>query len=625
MASTTRNRILLFGLALVVLIAVPSRPVGVADGLPADHPLDLAIILLLVGGFFILPWQTDRKRLRRLVIALLVVALGKLAVAAASLPHGLVARYYANAAFQGPPEASVEYRLGGATRINRTIDFAPVGFGWGVKPFPLWFFNDVERFNFYKPEEPDRRRLPFSVRWDGFIRAPTTEALTWRLSSEQEATLSLFGHPIVSTTEGSPEAVVTLTAGWHPISLTYVYRGRGPQSLRFEWDANGTFRPVPASALLPFQPSPLADQWDRAMALPGWVVFVLQFFVVAWVVAEGLWGRPTSRLLTERAAVYLMVVVMVTLGTVSLYKRGRAPDWNVLNGGDVPLVYESAARQILLERDVLNRMEAAQPFFFMVGYRYFLAGAHAVLGESKAMVVLAHYYLLAVASALLYFLVRCFAPPGPAFLAAALLFAGQAHGTVYRWATELFPAILILTLMAAVLLALARWEGRPTLLRAAGIGGLAGVATIVRPNILVFLPWAVLWMALAPRVPRARRWAGAAVTLLVAALTLAPVTWRNWYVSGRAVLLVRSTPVMLLVGNRPPPSVDLSRIDTDPLYERWNLEPPTREVLEYLRQQPGPFVKGLGRKALQTLGLVDPFAPSLVVLHLAYLLGAVLL
>ncbi|MFQ6672550.1 MAG: hypothetical protein ACE5KY_04565, partial [Candidatus Tectimicrobiota bacterium] len=38
-----------------------------------------------------------------------------------------------------------------------------------------------------------------------------------------------------------------------------------------------------------------------------------------------------------------------------------------------------------------------------------------------------------------------------------------------------------------------------------------------------------------------------------------------------------------------------------------------------------PFVKGLGRKALQTLGFVEPFAPSLVALHLAYLLGAVLL
>lgn len=71
--------------------------------------------------------------------------------------------------------------------------------------------------------------------------------------------------------------------------------------------------------------------------------------------------------------------------------------------------------------------------------------------------------------------------------------------------------------------------------------------------------------------------------------------------------------------------VDVKVIDPDPFYERLNLERPTRKVLEYLRQQPISFMKGLGRKLLQTLGFIEPFAPSLVLLHLGYLLGAVIL
>ncbi|MDA2932678.1 glycosyltransferase family 39 protein, partial [Nitrospinae bacterium AH-259-F20] len=606
------------------------------------------------------------------------------------LPHGLAARYFANAAFEGPPEASLEYRLPGATRLDSTIAFAPVGFAWGEKPFPLWFFNDSRRFNFYKPGEPNRRRLPFSVRWDGFIRAPSAEPLTWRLETDQEATLSLLGQPIVSTTEGPPEASVTLSPGWHPISVTYAYKGQGARNLELEWERNGSFRPVPPSALMPFRPSPLQERWDQLVVTPGWVLFVLQFLVVGWILLEGLWGESKERFLTEQAAVYLMVVVLVGFGTVSLAKRGRSSDWNFLNGGDDPLTYETAARQILIERDPLNRMIPNKPFYYMVGYRYFLAGTHALLGESKAMVVLTHYILLAVACALLYYLIRILAPPGPALFAAALLFSGQAHGTVYRWATELFPTMLGLALTGAMLLALAHWERQPTLWGAAGSGVLAGLATIVRPNFLVFLPFAILWMGIALPHPRAKRWQGAAVALLAMTFTIAPVTWRNWHVSERFVLLVNSGPTMLLQGNNPPPTVDLSRtvtsrslkislrqspsgelkkhtkvlrdlfndplaektqtgairrdtleiqgmvnkvihlvdvevIDPYPLYQQWNLAPQTREVLEYLRQQPGNFIKGLGRKALQTLGFAYPFAPALLLLHLAYLLGAVLL
>ncbi|MDA2932451.1 glycosyltransferase family 39 protein, partial [Nitrospinae bacterium AH-259-F20] len=538
------------------------------------------------------------------------------------LPHGLAARYYANADFQGSPEASIEYRLAGATRIDPTIAFAPVGFAWDAKPFPLWFFNDSRRYNFYRPDEPDRRHLPFSVRWDGFIRAPSSEPLAWRLVTEQEATLELFGQPIASTRDGPSKVTIALSPGWHPISLTYVYRGAGPKSLRLEWNDNGPFHPVPSSALMPYHTSPQADRWDGATAGAAQVLFVLQFLAVVWVMASGLWGESKKRFLTERTAVYALVVVMVAFGTLSLGKRGRSPHLNVLNGGDDPLVYETAARQILLDRDPLNRMPSTQPFYFTAGYRYVLATAHALMGPSKAMVVLLQYCFLAIACALLYYLARRLAPPGVALLAAALLFAGQGRGALYRWPTDLFPAVAGILIVAALLLQLtACWE-RPSWQRAAGAGVLFGLACMVRSNILAFGPIAFLWLALSRALPPRRAAATACAFAIAGALTIAPTTLRNWHVSGEFVLLNKGGSINFWQGNQPPGDLDLSRVGKSPLYRRLGFGHRTQEVLEYARQRPVAFLGGLGSKALLLMGLPPHFSLSLLALHISYLIGA---
>lgn len=604
-------------------MVVPTKPIGFADGLPADHPLDLWIVFLLVGGFFIAPWSIDPPRVPRLALVLLAVGLLKLALATTSLPHGLVARYYANPDFQGPPEASIEYRLPGATRIDRTIDFAPVGFGWGVKPFPLWFFNDIQRFNFFKSGEPDRKRLPFSVRWDGFVKAPTTEPLTWRLATDQEATLGLLGQSLLSTAEGRHEATLALRPGWHPVSLTYVWRGRGPRSLRLEWGRQGEFRPVPSSALLPLNPGPRADWWDQRTAPPAWVVFVLQFLVAAWIVAIGLRGVAKEKLLTEKTAVYFLVLVMMAFGTISLAKRGRAPNWNFLNGGDDPLVYETAARQIIIQRDLLNRTENTQPFYFTVGCRYFLAASHALMGPSKAMVVMLQYTLLAFTCALLFYTMRRLVPPWMALFAAAVFFSGHAGESIYRWPTDLFPAVMAFLLCASLFAQLALCQERPTWKRAAGAGLLFGLACIMRPNIIVFGPVAFFWLLFNRGRPKRQNLAAAFTLAVVATLTISPVTMRNWYVSGRFVLLNDGGAINFWQGNQPPKDIDLTRVGNSTLYKRLGLKPMTQEVFEYMRQRPLAFLAGFGTKSMDVLGLPPYFSLSLIALHLAYLLGAI--
>ncbi len=596
---------------------------GLADGLPINHPLELWIVLLLVGGFFIAPWSIDRHQAPRLALVLFAVALLKLALAASSLPHGLVARYYANADFHGPPEASIEYRLPGATRIDTSIDFAPVGFGWGVKPFPIWFFNDSRRFNFYKPGEPDRKRLPFSVRWDGFVRVSTTEPITLRLVTEQEATLLIRERPLLSTAEGRPKATLALEPGWHPVSLSYAWKGQGPRSLRLEWGRQGKFQPVPSSALLPLEPTLRTDWWDRTTALPAWAVFILQFLAAAWVLGVGLRGITKERLLTERAAVYLLVLVMVAFGTISLGKRGRTPHWNILNGGDDPLVYETAARQIVLENDLLNRMENTQPFYFTAGNRYFLAASHYLMGPSKAMVVMLQYILLAVTCALLFYITKRLVPSWVALFGAALFFSGFARESIYRWPTDLFPAVATMLLCASLFVQLARCQERLSLKRVSVAGLLLGLASIMRPNVLIFAPVAFFWLILGRGHSKRKNLLAACTLAVITTLTISPVTIRNWYVSGEFVMLNKGGAINFWQGNQPPEDLDLSRVNNYPLYKRLGISPITQEIFEYLRQRPLAFLAGLGTKSLDILGLPPYFSLSLFALHIAYIMGAV--
>jgi hypothetical protein len=319
-----------------------------------------------------------------------------------------------------------------------------------------------------------------------------------------------------------------------------------------------------------------------------------------------------------------MVAVMMAFGTASLAKRGRTPHWNILNGGDDPLHYETAARQIVIERDLLNRMKTSQPFYFTAGERYALAASHALMGPSKAMVVMFQYSLLALACVPLYYVAKRLVPPWVALFSAVFFFTGHARESIYRWPTDLFPAVTALFLVAALLLQLARCQERPTWNRTGVAGFLLGLTCIMRPNIIVFGLVAFLWLAINRSHSYRRNLAAATVFAIASTLTIAPVTWRNWHVSNEFVLLNRGGPINFWEGNKPTEDVDLSMVGKRPFYQRMGLHTETQEVLEFIRQRPAAFMAGLGIKALNVLGLPPYFSLSLLALSIAYLLGAIL-
>ena len=64
--------------------------------------------------------------------------------------------------------------------------------------------------------------------------------------------------------------------------------------------------------------------------------------------------------------------------------------------GDDPLAYESQARQIVRTGWLMTQPgQKGQPYYFYPLYSYVLAGAHIVLGDDHATVVMLNYFCLA--------------------------------------------------------------------------------------------------------------------------------------------------------------------------------------------------------------------------------------
>ena len=134
-----------------------------------------------------------------LLALLLLLVAAKLLLWYSAPAYGLAASYYPRARISGAPERSTEYR---ATTFTR-IETSP-----GQPGLALHFFNDVERFNYYEPPDPDRRALPFAVRWDGYLQIPDDGAYPLALTARGTAVLSIDGAPTLdsrrSRTRGRP-------------------------------------------------------------------------------------------------------------------------------------------------------------------------------------------------------------------------------------------------------------------------------------------------------------------------------------------------------------------------------------------------------------------------------------
>jgi tetratricopeptide (TPR) repeat protein len=206
---------------------------------------------------------------------------------------------------------------------------------------------------------------------------------------------------------------------------------------------------------------------------------------------------------------------------------------------------------------------------------------------------------------------------------AAVLFA--VSPTAIYFSAERLETSWMMFLVAvhalALLLALADEERAPrTRLAAwAAVGVTLGVAALVRPNALLWLP------VLAVAVWRGRGRLPALATLLGCVLAIAPVTVRNAVDGGELVLIAPNGGVNLYLGNVPDPALH----DAVPYYDLlpgpvagWGWERLGRRAYEAGAEQPGAASTWHARRALDEMSRHPLRTARLLLLKTAVLVDA---
>ncbi|GAF83637.1 unnamed protein product, partial [marine sediment metagenome] len=188
------------------------------------------------------------------------------------------------------------------------------------------------------------------------------------------------------------------------------------------------------------------------------------------------------------------------------------------------------------------------PFFRPPGYPYLLATAYRLGGLRYAAPRIIQIILGIVGCLLAALFARRWYGAGVGLVAAVLM---STYWVLIYFEGELHAPALLIVLLWAMVSFVARWTERMRFGSAVAAGILLGLAALVRPNVLALAPailvWAA-WIARRHRLGRCYVWAGAGLLAGMAA-TIAPVTVRNYAVSGDFVLISSNGGINFFIGN----------------------------------------------------------------------------
>lgn len=177
-------------------------------------------------------------------------------------------------------------------------------------------------------------------------------------------------------------------------------------------------------------------------------------------------------------------------------------------------------------------------------YPYFLAAIYALLGHSYVAVYVIQSLMGLINIWLIHGIGRKVFDEATALIASVI---AVLYGSLMFTDSKLMSTTLALTLGLVLMRVLLLAAERQTLLLWSCCGALVGVTALARPEILLFVPFAVWWIrdvcrrrdtrkskvvidqvALAGRQP----WFAVSVFLVFTVIAVSPVTLRNWIVSG---------------------------------------------------------------------------------------------
>ncbi len=582
---------------------VPNDAGGWLDGVPIGRTETIALLMLA--------WLAARRA--ALTGAAVVGVLRVITWAAgAAIPGsgGMRARYYANDTASGSHERSTEFRDAAFTRIDRLIDFIP-----RQRDFPLAFFNDIGRFNFYLAGQPQRHLMGFAVRWSGLWWADGSREL-YLDAPGAHAAIAIDGVDFLEV--GPDSGVITrgmdFPRGWHRLDI--VFRAPYGSSRRFgagEVRA-GTPRPFDAGMVVTQQIREWQLQAYHALRMTKRAIDVGVLVWLAWLFATVV-AQDARRLLARPVAIGAGAGIAVLAMAGAIDALRVAWPWAgrllVMVGGDDPMTYEWYARDIQMNGLLMNGgrpLGEGEPFYYQAFYPYFLAATHALFGEGMFGVLFLQR-ALGVWLAILLTLIAIRLAGARVWAAALACSAGFVWWKFFPIASDLLSESLYIPLLAAATLATIAAAQQPATASAMRAGLLTGVATITRTTALLAWP-AMLLAGLSGWQVRRDRRRLIAIMLGAAIVVFSLIAVRNWLVSRQVSLTSTEFGVTLLGGNIPPEGLTIDGSPRFELYRRLALNESTARVIEYAITHPLAFSDNMARKALFALGIYEPYAPG---------------
>jgi hypothetical protein len=595
---------------------LPNDAGGLVHGIPLS-PVEAAALLMLAWLWLVRRSHGEGGKAGVQVPGAWVVAivLAVTYVSGIAIPGqgGFRARYFANESGTGTHERSTEYPGDAFTRIDRKLDFDP-----NRVQVPLPFFNESNRFNFYKVGEPQRRYLGFAVRWSGWWWVDEERRRLYLDAPSAAAAIFIDGNEVMTLAPGEGSPIVReieLTRGWHRLDVTFSSPYASPRVF-----SSGV---MDGDRRLPFDDRVVVTQqvreWQmtsaQALGRIKLAIDVGLLVCLGWLVATALaqvareWRHRRDEVVRlQRVRRIFWAVAAAEAMVFALRWWGRNM---LLVGGDDTLTYEGYARDILLNGILMNGGAPAgqgEPFYYQAGYPYFLAAAHALFGEGMFGPVLLQRLLAAWAIWTLVKITVVYTTARAWIVALPIASAFIAWKFWPIAAQPLNESLYVPTLVAsaAALVHLCRQPDGRGALRA---GLLSGVTTVTRSTAL--LAWAIVWPACWLALKGRRHRAGTLAVLAGSMLAVfSLITIRNWVVANVFAPSPTELGITLRGGNEIPPGVVIDLAHRAAIYRRFDISDHTATVIEFAIAAPGLFALNIGRKALFALGYYELYAPG---------------
>ncbi len=554
-------------------------------------------------------WWLGGRRLPFTGVIIVLAAI-KIVTSAALLEHGLLGAYYANDSWRGAPERGLYVRDGSATRVDQRLAFGTPG----GRDLPVFFFNDVSRFNFYQPNEPVVEQLAYSVIWSGSLQVTQgdTNLTFYLVGPGAAARLEIDGFPLLQLdpAESTKFTRVRLRPGSRRLVVKLSGTYGAPRRLEAGLvDASGHHRPFDTANVISSHPAPWRIAVDRAVATTAGLVdlAVLGTLAAAAFLILGDFARSVSR---DWQRTFVAGWASGAVAEAFWALRGFNEHFIQLAGGQDWLTYESYARDIAIYGPWMTMgrtIGQGAPFYFQPLYPYFLGLTHLAFGESLWGALFLQRLLLSVTVYAVWRIGQLLF--GDAAGVAALGVSGWFVWTKVEWLSSTFLGeILFIPLLALWTLSLCRIAANPPRFVPAGAAIWGGLSTLSRSTVL--LAWPLIALPIVASYRRARRsLLPLAAALIIALGVVGLATLRNAVVARQVVPITSSFGVNFYLGNLPPPGT----LGHEPELRRWleriSSDPRAVDTLEYATTAPRLFLGGLRRKAAFAFGWLSVLDP----------------